>query len=325
MLDLRPDLAEGIEDRIIYVQGLGRDPHPAADLRAFRRLATLIEEFEPHIVHTHMAKAGTLGRVAAAMKKVPVRVHTFHGTVFEGHFTLAVGSMLKVWERLIGRGTTAVIPVSPTVGAQLIEAGFSRDRIRMVPLGLDLERFRDVAPVSQSKPMIVSLVARLVPVKDIDLFIAAMRLVRERDASVTARVIGDGPERQRIEGLAPAWLDVMGNQADLPHLLEETRVVALSSRSEGSPVALIEAMAAGRPVASVPVGGVIDILKDRPGAVLATDRSPRALADAILHALTDTSVAEGAATGRSAIVDEFGIARLVEDLAALYEELLAAR
>jgi glycosyltransferase involved in cell wall biosynthesis len=322
MLDLRPDLADGIQDRILQIDGLGRDPNPLADIRAYRTLGREIDRFRPHVIHTHMAKAGTLARMAGMFRKVPVKVHTFHGTVFEGHFNPLVGRGLRLWERSIGRATTAVIPVSPTVGSQLIDAGFPREKVRMVPLGLDLQRFASVPQITGLLPKVVSLIARLAPVKDVELFFDAMELVRAEIPDVIARVIGDGPERARLQAKAPSWIEMMGNQADLPSLLASTGVVALTSRSEGSPVALIEALAAARPVVSVPVGGVVDILENRPGAVLTRDRSARSVADAIVAGLTNPDLANAAAAGRLEVIEDFGIDRLARDLAALYEELL---
>jgi glycosyltransferase involved in cell wall biosynthesis len=321
MLDLRPALGARIKDRIVSVPGLGRDPRPGSDARALRSLLRLTGELRPHIVHTHTAKAGTLGRLAARAKHVPVVVHTFHGTVFAGHFRPMLGRAIATWERVLGHVSDAVIAVSPAVAGDLARHHIASGRVRVVPLGLDLEPFASVPPISGAPSPALTLVARLAPVKDIPLFIEAAQLVRERLPGLVVRIAGDGPLRRSLEESSPEWVSFLGHQGDLPALLATTGVVALSSRSEGSPVALIEALAAARPVAAVAVGGVRDLLSGRPGAVLAGERSAAALASVITQALGDPAVAAAAAEGRGGLLEDFGIDRLVRDIEALYEEL----
>jgi glycosyltransferase involved in cell wall biosynthesis len=321
MLDLRPDLGKEVGDRLVRVPGFGRDPRPGKDLRALRHIHRLIGEFRPHIVHTHMAKAGTLGRIAAAARRVPLIVHTFHGTVFEGHFHPPFGAVIARWERILGLVTHQVLAVSPSVAEDLRGRRIARDRIRVVPLGLDLEPFARVAPLRGSVPPVVTMVARLAPVKDVPLFVRAVEIVRATVPALEARVVGDGPLRRELESSSPPWISFLGNRGDLPELLESSGVVALTSHSEGSPVALIEALAAARPVVSTPVGGAVDILRGRPGALLTRDRSAQSVADAIVAALTDSSHGGDAASARERIVKEFGIARLVQDMEEVYREL----
>lgn len=324
MLALRPDLAAEVGERLVTMPGLGRDVRPGADLRALLALDRLVRRFRPHVLHTHTAKAGALGRLVAAGRRTPVIVHTFHGTVFGGHFRPVAGRAAALAERGLGRLSDAVLAVSPAVASELARHHVGRGRVRVVPLGLDLAPFATVPALEGGPPPVLTLVARLVPVKDVPLFLEAAEMARRRLPDLRVRIAGDGPLRAEIEAMAPAWAELLGHRGDLPALLNDSGVVALSSRSEGSPVALIEALAAARPVVSVPVGGVVDILRDRPGALLARDRSARALADAIVQALGDGSLARAAAAGRSRVVAEFGVERLVSDIEALYEELWEA-
>jgi glycosyltransferase involved in cell wall biosynthesis len=272
-----------------------------------------------------MAKAGTLGRMAAFSCRVPLVLHTFHGTVFQGHFQRGLGEGIARWERVMGSITDQVLAVSPAAAEELARRRIARGKVRVMPLGLDLEPFLRVAPLGTAPPHVVSLIARLAPVKDVPLFIRATELVKEEIADLEVRIIGDGPLRRTLEMQAPPWISFLGHRGDLPDLLTSTGAVVLTSHSEGSPVALIEALAAARPVVSTPVGGVVDILRDRPGAVLTSDRSPAALATAISRALTDASLGRAAAHGRHEVADEFGIGRLIDDVEALYEEVWAAR
>lgn len=321
MLALRPDLADGLEERFEEIASLRRELDAFDDVRAFWAVRRTISTFKPHILHTHTAKAGTIGRMAGISARVPLMVHTFHGTVFEGHFNTAAARAVVLWERLLARKTHALLGVSPAVGRQLMTSGFPLSRIRMVPLGLDLERFAGVPPLPRTAPPVLTLVARLAPVKDVPLFIEAAALCREEVPNLEVRVAGDGPLRDELVRSAPSWVQFLGNRADLPELLDTSTVVALSSRSEGSPVALLEALAAGRCVVSVPVGGVVDILKNRPGAVLVASRSPDDLARGIIRALTDTALHSAAHRHRSEVVRDFSIDRLLDDMASLYEEL----
>jgi glycosyltransferase involved in cell wall biosynthesis len=321
MLELRPELRSELGDRFVSIPGLGRDPKPASDLRALSHLRRLVREFKPHIVHTHMAKAGTLGRLVAWTKRVPVRVHTFHGTVFEGHFNPWVGRLISSWERQLARITDPIVAVSPAVASDLQRRGIPSAKVRVVPLGLDLARFRGVPALRSPVPHTVCLIARLVTVKDVPLFFEATAFARQHLPDLQAIVVGDGPLRNDLERAAPSWASVLGNRADLPEIIESCGAIVLTSRSEGSPVALIEALAAGRPVVSVPVGGVVDILTNRPGAVLASDRSAASIAEGIVRGLTDRSYAVRAEEGRSAVIAEFGADRLVGDIESLYEEL----
>lgn len=325
MLELRPDLAQGLKGCLHDVPPLGREPNPLNDLRALVAIGRMIRTFRPHILHTHTAKAGTLGRLAGIALRVPILVHTFHGTVFQGHFAGHIETAIAAWERLLARRTDALLAVSPSVASQLIDAGLSASRVRVVPLGLDLQRFETVPPLRADARPVVSLVARLVPVKDVPLFLRATALCREQFPDLEVRVIGDGPLRDSLLAASPPWARFLGNRSDLPELLSESKVVALSSRSEGSPVALIEALAAGRCVVAVPVGGVVDILKDRPGAVLVASRSPADLAEGIARGLTDRSLHVEAQRFRSEVVSEFSMERLLGDLADLYDHLWQTR
>ena len=306
----------------VFLPGLQREISPIHDAGSVRRLVRLIREFRPHVVHTHTAKAGTLGRLAALVRHVPVTVHTFHGTVFEGTFPPPFGTVIASFESLLSRYTTKVLTLSPALVEDLERRRIGRGKIGVVPLGLELDRFLDVPAIDALPPHVVTLVARLATVKNIPLFLDAVKLVKARVPDLEVRLAGDGPLRPRLEAEAPPWVTFLGHTADLPGLLRETGVVALSSRSEGTPVAFMEALTAARPVVAVPAaGGVVDILRDRPGAIVTAAATPSALAEGIIEALEDPSYANGAVSGRHKLIDEFGVDRLLSDVEQLYEEL----
>ncbi len=323
MLELRPDLAQAVGDRLHPIPSMRRNPTGVSDLVALGQLRRLVRRLRPDVVETHMAKAGTLGRIAAFLERVPVVVHTFHGTSFRGHFPPPLGTLTASWERLLAKRTDTLIAVSPGVERDLRKRGIGSDRTRVVPLGLDLASFLEVPAIRDPPPPVVTLVARLAPVKDVPLFLEAVGLVKGSVPELEAWVAGDGPLRDKLRMEAPQWVRWLGNRADLPEVMTGSGVVALTSRSEGLPVSLIEAMAAGRPVVGVPVGGVVDLLTDREGAILTRDRSPRAVADALLRALVDPALRNGAERGRREVGEEFGVDRLIETMSALYEQLRA--
>jgi len=331
---------------------LARPFAPAADARAIRATRALLREVRPAILHTHMAKAGTVGRLAAeTVRPRPVTVHTFHGHVLDGYFSPAVEKAFLTAERLLARRTDVLIAVSPQVRDALVELGVGApERWRVVPLGLDLGpfaavrrpsgRLRERLGLGADVPL-VGAVGRLVPIKDLATLVRAVA----RLDGVHLALIGEGEQRTELEALVaslglearvhlPGWAD------DVADWMADLDVVALTSRNEGTPVALIEALAAGRPVVATSVGGVPFVVRDalvgaqravgagapllEPTGWLAPPEDDEAIADALHSALADPAEgARRAAAGRAEVLARFGSDRLVADILALYRELTA--
>lgn len=309
---------------------LGRAVSPLADLSALIQLIRLFWRTRPDVVHTHTAKAGTLGRIAAIATRVPVIVHTFHGNVFSGYFSPTVSRIISMWESLLARFTSAVIAITPSQAGDLAGYGIPRSRIRVLPLGLPLDRFEHGSSRSDARhelgigedEIVIGMIARLVPIKDPLLMVEAAAALKTERGPVRLLIVGDGPMREEVTAAATEQkvkLDLLGWRADLENIYPAMDVVALSSRNEGSPVALIEAMAAGRPVAATDVGGVADLLQGGELGGLAAERTGAGLANAISSAL-ETPAATLAQSRRMAI-DKFGIDRLAADIASLYDGL----
>ena len=325
----------GIEP--VYVAELGRSLSPLRDVVTLVKLWRLMRRERPDVVHTHTAKAGFVGRIAAWLAGVPVRVHTFHGHVFHGYFSPTKTRLFLWLERFNARISARLITLTTGLRDEL--AGTYRiappDHFAVVPLGLDLEpfaqtqrglgAFRAQFDIPPDAPLI-GIVGRLVPIKNHGLFLEAARQLREQRPDIHFAIIGDGEERAAIEqqvdalGLRDAvtftgWLN------DLKPAYSDLDALVISSRNEGTPVSLIEALAAGVPVVSTAVGGVPDLLEDGAlGRLVPTDDAD-ALAAAINAALGDSPRPEI----QQAIVTRYGIDRLAADLAALYRELLAER
>jgi glycosyltransferase involved in cell wall biosynthesis len=330
-----------VPDGLIQLPGLGRDVRGARDWGAFWSLVRLIREFRPHVVCTHTAKAGALGRLAAWLCRVPVVVHTYHGHVFDGYFSPAKTRLVVAAERLLAGRATALIAVTERVRRDVLARGIGRpDTVVVVPLGLDLGplvaaparrgELRRELGVAAGAPL-VGIVARLVPVKAHEVFLEAARTIVAARPDATFLVVGDGERRAELEALAAglglgARVRFLGWRADLDRLYADLDVVVLTSKNEGSPVALIEAMAAGRPVVSTRAGGVEDVVTDGETGRLVPIGDAAAVARAIVDLLDDPALAARlGAAARTAVVARFGSARLVADLDGLYRRLLAAR
>ena len=327
--------------RLTVLPSLGREVRGAADAMVFAQLLRLMRVVRPHVVHTHTAKAGTLGRLAAKAARVPVVVHTYHGHVFHGYFAPGRTRVFLTIERALGRWTDCLLAVSETVRRELLALGVGAPaRFRVMPLGLDLDRYAAAdarrgelcAELGLSRDVpVVAIVARLVPIKAHEVFLRAARRVREMLPASQFLVVGDGERRQALEALAAelglgASVRFLGWRRDLERVYADAWVVALTSRNEGSPVSLIEAMAAERPVVATRVGGVPDLVEDGVTGRLVAPGDPEALAAALTALLQDPERRQ--ALGRAArarVLPAFAASRLVGDIDALYGELLRAK
>jgi glycosyltransferase involved in cell wall biosynthesis len=340
------DLARAADLPVLQIPELGRRISVWSDVRAFARILSLLREWQPDIVHTHTAKAGALGRLAAVAYNVTRRrenrcavVHTFHGHVFEGYFNVAGSQLVRATERLLGRATDRIVAISTRQREDLTSrfAIASPEKVTVVPLGLELAELlaAPLRPISTSgrtgAPFQVGYVGRLAPIKDLGTLLAGIELARRQAGSLRLTVVGDGDERAALEtraaelGLADA-VQFLGWRRDLAAVYSSMDLFALTSLNEGTPVSLIEAMAAGVPVVATAVGGVPDVVSDGTTGVLVPPRQPAALAAAIVDAVTRPSrSAHMAGLAREDVRRRFDAARLVQDIEALYLDALAHR
>lgn len=334
------DLAEERGLDLVQMESLGREIRPLHDLRAFVSLFRMIRAFRPEIVHTHTAKAGVLGRVAAWMARVPIVVHTYHGHVLRGYFGPTKTAVFRLLERGLGSVSDALVAVSRAVEGDLVALGVAPPgKIRVIPLGLDLAPLASPLPrgalwreagVNEDTPL-VGIVGRLAPIKDVGTFLRAAARVAEAAPEARFAVVGDGEERAALEAEARdlglvGRVHFYGWRRDIAAVYGDLDVVVNCSRNEGTPVALIEALAAGRPVVATRVGGNPDVLGDGAFGALVPPADPEALAQAILSVLRDPAEARArAAKGRTHVLAHHSVERLVKDVDTLYRELLAAR
>ena len=339
---VEPDEAEvdltGIDLPLRRVPSLARPIRPLADARAFAAIVQAIREHRPQIIHSHLSKAGLIARSAGLATSSAARVHTFHGTVFGGYFGDRTSGAIVRAERFLGARSSRVIALSELQRAELVEHRIAPpDRIRIVPLGLDLGRFggldRDAARATLGEPadaFLVVAIGRLVPIKRIDRLVRAFGVLAERVPAARLAIVGDGAERPRLEaqvadlGLA-GRVRFAGWQSDTPAWHAAADVVALSSDREGTPLTLIEAAAAGRPVVATAVGGVADVVDDgRTGFVVEPD-DEASLAERLERLALDPNLRTRLGRAAPARADAFAAGRLVDDLDRLYREILAER
>ena len=307
---------------------------PSADLSVLRAVRKLIADQKPAIIHTHMAKAGSLGRIASVgVQKPPRLVHTFHGHVLEGYFSKPVQTVFISAERYLARRTDALVAVSTEIRDDLLEMGIgTEEQWRVIPLGFELDpmlrvqgrtgALRDRFGLGEAP--LVGVVGRLAPIKDHQTLIEAVA----RLDGVHLAIVGDGEMRSELEG-AVMNLEIqqrvhfVGWSLDIPGVIADMDVVALTSRNEGTPVSLIEASACGRPVVSTDVGGVKAVVQDGTSGILVPAGDASAVAAGLERLLGDPELgARMGAAGREYVRERFTSERLVCEIRSLYLELL---
>ncbi len=331
-------LADQHDVSVIMVPELARSMNPVRALRAFWRLYQLIRTHQPDVVHTHTTTAGFLGRLAARLAGVPVVVHTLHWHPFHGYYS-ATQTQFFIWlERLGAYFADSIITLSESLRRELVETYHITRKSRMIvlPIGLDLAAFAAVkrgcgdfrarCELPEGVPL-VGIVGRLIPVKNHGLFLRAALRVRERFPDAHFVIVGDGLSRSSIDhqiealGLGRA-VTVTGWQQDMASVYSDLDLLVLSSLNEGTPLPLIEALAAGCPVVATAVGGVSDLLDGGQLGALVPSNDVDALTAAMITALESPPDPEKA---RTAMLDRYSIDRLVTDMEGLYRGLLAKK
>jgi glycosyltransferase involved in cell wall biosynthesis len=339
------DPAEGNMDYLAAERGvvptlipsMRRDPG-LGDLTSLLRIVALLWRDRPAIVHTHAAKGGTLGRVATLVafplrRWRPLVIHTYHGHSLTGYFSGRTAGFYRLVEKLLAPRTDVLLAVSAEVRDDLVGLGVAPDRqFRVMPLGFDLSPFTGDADRAVRRQtlrsewrvgddeLVVTLIARLVPIKRVDRFLAIARAVGDRPG-VRFVVVGDGELHEHLAGCDDAIalgnrLIWAGFRRDIPDVCFASDVVTLTSDNEGTPVSLIEAQAAAVPVVATDVGGVRSVVRD----------GVTGLAEAIGALLDDAALRERmGVAGRVHVTSLYTLDRLVADHAALYDELLTAR
>jgi glycosyltransferase involved in cell wall biosynthesis len=329
---------------IVRIDELGREISPLRDLVATLRLARLIRRERPQILHTHTAKAGTVGRVAALLagsRRPPIIVHTFHGHVLHGYFGRFRSLLFRQLERWLARSTTALIAVSPQVRDDLVALGVAPpERFVVIRLGIELDErvagehgngrveSRRYLGIPGDR-FAVGWIGRMTQVKRTDDVLVAFKQLRDSGVDAVLCMVGDGPDRPDLERRA-AELGIvrdtlfLGYQEDVAPYYAAFDALVLPSSNEGTPVSAIEALAAGRPVVATRVGGVPDVVREGEDGFLVETGDTDELAERLGRLARDPELRERMGRhGRERVLPRYAVERLVTDVDELYRSLLS--
>lgn len=352
-------VAKGVQPQVL--PDFGRELSFLDDLKSYGGLKDVIKEFRPHIIHTHTAKAGTLGRLAGMRFNLGVGsrekirlVHTFHGHIFHSYFNPLRTRFFIHVERFLARFTDRIIVISP-LQCQDICTRFriaKPEKVRVIPLGFD---FSSLANINENRRrvreeylgrscediLVVTIVGRLTHVKNHRMFLDAVRYLKDLGKGDLFRflIVGDGELREELSAYSTLRgiedsVVFTGWQRDMRRIYGATDVIALTSLNEGTPVTLIEGMAAGKPVIATDVGGVRDLLGEvdkesgegyklaRRG-ILVPSGGTEGLVEALLFVLENRGfIRTMAEHAREFVHAQYSMGRLVSDMEALYNDLL---
>jgi glycosyltransferase involved in cell wall biosynthesis len=344
-------LATQLGIQYVTIPGMGRSINPASDYFAYKKLKRLIESFRPDVVHTHAAKPGALGRLAAAATGVPAIVHTFHGHIFHSYFNSAKTRFFINTERYLAKRSHAIIAISEQQKKELVHDFriAPENKFHVIPLGFDLDKYMDGQDEKRARfrtefsvaddEIAIGIIGRLVPVKNHYLFLKALHHVLQHTSKkVRAFIIGDGETRNDLEQVAREVgigftteaspehrqpLVFTSWRSDIDVISAGLDIVCLTSFNEGTPVSLIEAQAANRPIVSTRVGGIADIVVEGETALLADLRDTQGFSDHLLRVVEDDDLRQRLGAGsRNTVQQRFSYQRLVGDMSELYHQLL---
>lgn len=330
----------------LLIPELKRTPNFKSDKEAYQRIKKIIEEFKPHIVHTHAAKSGAIGRRAAKACNVPIILHTFHGHVFHSYFGKIKSLAYKVIEQYLARISTGIVAISKEQKKELSEDFkiCKADKIKVIPLGFDLEKFHVNASVKRAETratynltddqVAIAIVGRLAPIKNHSFFLDVVEDILQvvDPSSVKFFIVGDGEMKEEIEKrvdqlnhqyeshplLMTSWIK------DIPSFNAGMDVICLTSKNEGTPVSLIEAQATGVPVISTNVGGVKDIIDEGNTGYIVESSSE--FFEKLLFLIKNKEIRQKMSqNGWSYVKDKFHYTRLVKDTEEYYRKLLKSK
>ena len=328
----------------VVVSDLGREISFKKDLKAFFALYKLMRKEKPDIVHTHTAKAGTLGRLAAILAGVPVKVHTFHGHIFDGYFSPFRAKIFILIEKLLALFTDRVVVLSDSVKNDIVNRLkiSSPDKSVVVPLGLELEKFLNSGPSKgnfrrklgvSDDMLLVGIIGRLVPIKNHKVFLDAVRKIKDTDSRMKVRfvIVGDGELRFELKAYTKKlnieeMVIFTGWVENLAEVYVDLDLVALTSLNEGTPVSLIEAMASSRAVIATDVGGIKDLITDNVNGILVRSADADDISSKLISLLKDEERRKRLGlNGRKMVMTKYTKERLVKNIGSLYDGLMVRR
>lgn len=340
-------IIENLGLKPIIIPEIKREINIKNDYIAYKKIKQLIQEYKPDVVHTHASKAGALGRLAASACNVPVIVHTFHGHVFHSYFGKIKTYLYKSIERYLARKSSAIVVISEKQKHEIVDVYkvVNDEKVRVVPLGFDLMKFQ-INKAEKRKAfraeykindeeIVISIIGRLVPIKNHDLFLRGLKIVAEKtNKRIRALIIGDGESREVLEnkanelGLLNTEKNILTFTSwilDVDIALAGSDIVVLTSLNEGTPVSLIEAQAANVPVISSRVGGVENIVLEGETALLFDSGDVQGFSTHLLALVEQDDLRKRMQQHSwEHVKDKFHYTRLVGDIEGLYRSELSS-
>lgn len=340
----------GIEP--VFIDEMRRSVNPLQDVVAYRVVSKIIKEFKPDIVHTHAAKAGAIGRAAAAAAKVPVIVHTFHGHSFHSYFNKMVSQAFINIERGLAKRSTKIIAISEMQKKELVEQFriCGEDKMVVLPNGIDLTKFsteqEEKRAVWRKKfnipqdALLVGIIGRMAPIKNHVFFVEVVEKCLQACNSEKLHfvIVGDGETRQATETLLnvknisfnyfpenqnlqkvlfTSW------EKEMDYVYSGLDIVCLTSLNEGTPISVIESQAARRPVVSTNVGAVADTMVNEVSGYLIDNFDAADFSEKVCRLIGDETLrARMGEAGKDFVYRTYSHLRLVEDMRQLYRSLL---
>jgi glycosyltransferase involved in cell wall biosynthesis len=319
----------------VRIQGFGRRISLGGDFRAFISLVNEIRDFKPHVIHTHTAKAGFLGRLASIISLQPsIRVHTFHGHLLNGYFGPFKRTLVVIAEKSLAFFTDELLAVGDKVRQDLLNAGIgSKNKFGLMPPGLEIG---SLLPKGDSRKVLglisdrlqCAFIGRVTQIKRPDRFLDVVREMKKRGISLDFFIAGDGEllemcrERIKQEDLP---VTILGWQSDIERVLSSADIVVLTSDNEGTPLCLIQAGMAGLPVVTTSVGSVPEVVLDGSTGIV-TGLDVQEIAAALEKLVNDKVLrSKLGAEAQEFTLSNFGVKRLVHDHEVLYKKLLSSR
>ena len=335
----------------LILENMSRSLSLINDIRSFVEIRKIIREYKPNIVHTHASKSGALGRLAAILSGVPIIVHTFHGHVFHSYFGKLKTYLYLLIERFLASKSSAIIAISNLQKDELVN-NFkicSSKKMHVIPLGFDLERFQvdryenrnsfRTEFALEDDCIAIGIVGRLTAIKNQELFLRSVKEVTKNCKKLLkVFLIGDGEDKEKLKNLCEdlnmpfsksysqkeeilvyftSW------RQDMERVYAGLDIVALSSLNEGTPVTLIEAQAANKPIVATDVGGIRDIVIENKTGLLSKSGDLKGLANNLRKLIDDDNLRDQLGrSGYDNVIRSFSYKRLVSDVKSLYTELL---
>ncbi len=330
-------------ERVRQLDSLVRDPDPLQDLACLVQLAWIIRRGHYQIVHTHTAKAGFLGRLAAALAGTPVIIHTVHGVTFHDHLPRGQKTFYLMLERIAGRFTHQFVTVGEDVKAKYLEAGIGEARAyETIYSGMPLEDYLSAGDMHDldrariraefglaPQHQVVAMAARLEPRKGHTFLFQAVERLREAHPDLRLWVLGDGDHRGALEAEVTARglsdrVRFLGHRTDLARLLAAADISVLTSLWEGLPRVLVQSAAAGRPIVTFDVEGAWEIVRDGENGFIVPTRDVDAFTARLDTVLRDRLRARAMGqAGRSQVSDAWTVETMLDRLDALYTRCTA--